>query len=63
LFFSEKIPWYRIIIPFLWSLIGFSAALQLSIYEDFGLVFAGLTGGFILFIKHKKIVPADQSFV
>ena len=54
LFFSEKIPWYLIVIPFLWSLVGFSAALQLSIYEDFGLVFAGLIGGAILLIKHKN---------
>jgi hypothetical protein len=38
------VPKYLLVIPLLWSLIGFSAALQLGIREDLGLVIAGLLG-------------------
>jgi hypothetical protein len=44
LFTDKKLPKYVLIIPFLWSIIGFSAALNLSIFEDFGLGFAGISG-------------------
>ena len=55
LFTVKKIPWYLIIIPLLWSLIGFSAAMQLSIEEDFGLVVAGIAGTItLLFFKPKQ---------
>ncbi len=44
----NRIPWYMIIIPLLWSLVGFSAAINLSIQEDYGLVIAGLVAIVIL---------------
>jgi len=48
LLFSEKrLPWHLYTIPFLWSLIGFSAAVNLGIKEDFGLVIAGILGSLI----------------
>lgn len=55
LLFSEKrLPWYLLTIPFLWSLVGFSAAVNLGIKEDFGLVIAGVLGSLILaFYKPK----------
>ena len=52
LFSTNKVPWYIILIPFLWSLIGFSAALNLSVREDFGLVIAGVVStAILLFFK------------
>jgi hypothetical protein len=43
-------------IPFLWSLFGFSAALKLGIYEDVGLLLAGLVGAFLL-VRSKPTDP------
>ena len=54
LFTIKRVAWYLIIIPFLWSLIGFSAAIQLNIYEDFGLGIAGIVGFIVLLLTNKK---------
>ncbi|MCX6132165.1 MAG: DUF6064 family protein [Ignavibacteriales bacterium] len=43
-----KVPKNVLIIPFLWSLIGFSAALKLGILEDTGLLIAGIVGTALL---------------
>lgn len=42
LFSVSKIPLWVIVIPFLWSVLGFSAAFSLGIKEDTGLLIAGL---------------------
>lgn len=39
---DKKLPLGVFIVPLLWSIIGFSAALQLGIREDIGLLVAGL---------------------
>lgn len=39
---SARVPKALLIIPFLWSLLGFSAALSLGIREDIGLLLAGV---------------------
>ncbi len=54
LFIREKIPAAILIIPLIWSVIGFSAALKLSITEDLGLLVAGVTGFVLLLIRSKK---------
>jgi hypothetical protein len=54
LFTIKRIPWYLIVIPFIWSLIGFSAAIQLTIYEDFGLGIAGVVGFVVILITNKN---------
>ena len=41
LYCVNRIPWYVMLIPYLWTVVGFSAALNLSMHEDFGLVVAG----------------------
>jgi hypothetical protein len=41
LFASGKIPKWLLIIPLLWSLIGFSAAVNLNVVQDYGLVISG----------------------
>lgn len=43
-----KVPWYALVIPFLWSLIGVSAALGLGMWEDMGLGIAGVLGTLVL---------------
>lgn len=47
-----RIPYWILIIPGLWALIGFSAAVQLTIYEDIGLVIAGVTGVTLLIYRN-----------
>lgn len=54
LFTIKRVSWYLIIIPFMWSLIGFSAAIQLTIFEDFGLGIAGICGFVVLLITNKN---------
>lgn len=44
LFVDSRLSFWFYFIPLLWSLIGFSAAVNLSIYEDFGLFIAGVSG-------------------
>jgi hypothetical protein len=55
LFIDNRISIAVLIIPLLWSAIGFSAALNLSIYEDFGLLIAGLIGFSLLIMHNKRI--------
>jgi hypothetical protein len=55
LFSQYRLPWYLVIVPFLWSLIGLSAAITLSMPEDFGLVAAGVVSTFdVLFLKPQQ---------
>jgi len=47
---NMKFPRIVLVIPFLWSIIGFTAAIALGIREDIGLLVAGFVGtGLILF--------------
>lgn len=41
---DKKMPLSILIIPFIWSIIGFFAALQLGVREDTGLLVAGILG-------------------
>lgn len=54
LYSVHRIPWYIIIIPLLWSIVGFSAAMNLGIQEDYGLVMAGLLSAAILLFGKPK---------
>lgn len=47
-----KVPIWLLTIPGLWSLIGFSAAFRLTIYEDMGLVVAGILGVALLLYRN-----------
>jgi hypothetical protein len=55
LFVNKRISVFILIIPLLWSVIGFGAALNLSIYEDYGLLIAGVIGIILLLIQNKKM--------
>ena len=49
---DKRVPVVIMIIPFLWSLIGFTAALKLGIKEDIGLLIAGLSASFIVVLRN-----------
>jgi len=54
LFSTHRISFFVLLIPFLWSIVGFSAAFQLSIYEDIGLVISGIVSTLILTLLKKR---------
>jgi hypothetical protein len=51
---DKKIPFPLLIIPLLWSLIGFSAALSFGILEDTGLLITGILGTGLLVLRNRK---------
>lgn len=51
---QPRIPFYLAIVPLLWSVIGFSAAFSLGIYEDTVLIIAGLAFAVLYFLKPKR---------
>lgn len=52
---SQRIPWWFLVIPGIWSVIGFTAALQLGIIEDTGLFIAGILSIGLLLYRNTKI--------
>jgi hypothetical protein len=50
---ERKFPKIVLIIPFLWSLLGFSAATTLGIKEDTGLIVAGILATAILLLRKR----------
>jgi hypothetical protein len=48
-------PWPVLLIPVLWSMIGFTAAFKLGIYEDIGLMLSGLTALLVFITKPKRL--------
>jgi hypothetical protein len=51
-----RVPRYTFIIPLLWSLVGFLAAVNLGVPEDYGLVVAGVVGTVLLLIRQEQVV-------
>ena len=51
---NPRIPKAILIIPFIWSLIGFSAALTMGIHEDIGLLVAGIAVTTMVIIRDRK---------
>jgi hypothetical protein len=58
---ATRVPKYLLVVPFLWSLLGFSAAVSLGVREDFGLVIAGLLGTALIVWRDRR--AADSSRV
>lgn len=50
---STSIPKYLLVIPFLWSLAGF-VPVSAGIYEDIGMIAAGLIGTYIILKRDKQ---------
>ena len=52
---TRPIPFYLLIIPLVWSLIGMSAAVNLGVPQDYGLVIAGVSGPVLILIQNRRI--------
>jgi hypothetical protein len=50
----EKLPRFLFAIPMVWALIGFTAAFAFGVYEDYGLLIAGLALIVLALLKNKK---------
>ena len=53
LLWADRVPLYVVAIPFVWSMIGTTAALSLGMPEDAGLFVAGLTATALLGLKNR----------
>lgn len=53
---NKKFPAIILIIPFIWSVIGFMAAINFGILEDTGLLIAGLLTVLMLLIRNRKLM-------
>lgn len=62
LFSEKKIPIAALIIPLLWSITGFTAALNFSVYEDFGLILSGLISFTLLTIQNRNAAWKQKQF-
>jgi Family of unknown function (DUF6064) len=58
---EKKCPISILIIPFLWSIIGFMAAFQFGILEDTGLIVASLIGTTLLIYRNTILSKKDNS--
>jgi hypothetical protein len=54
-----KLPRTVLVIPFLWSIIGFTAALTLGIREDIGLLVAGIVGTGLILIRDARAEKSE----
>jgi hypothetical protein len=51
---DKRVPIYVLVVPFLWSLLGSSAAASLGILEDIGLLVAGVGGTILIVVRNRK---------
>jgi len=51
---TEPVPGYLLIIPLLWAFIGMSAAVNLRVPQDYGLVVAGVLGTVLILFQSRK---------
>jgi hypothetical protein len=56
---NEKVPFDVVAIPFVWSMIGSTAAISLGMWEDGGLFVAGLLGTALLILKNTRLSTAN----
>ena len=63
----KSVPVYLVLIPLLWSIVGMSAAVNLRVPEDYGLVIAGVLATVLILIKNRRVkrmaqqsAPADR---
>jgi hypothetical protein len=57
---SAKVPKSVLVIPFLWSLLGFTASLLLGVREDIGLVVAGVVSVGLLLWRDRTTVQSGR---
>jgi hypothetical protein len=59
-FGPASVPACLLVIPFLWSIIGVSAAVNLRVPQDYGLVVAGVLGTALILIQNRKAKKRAQ---
>ena len=52
---TKLVPSYLLIIPLLWSIVGMSAAVNLKVPQDYGLVVAGVIGTMLILIQNREV--------
>lgn len=57
-FVAAPVPRYVFFVPVAWAMVGSSAAFQLGVYEDLGLLVAGLAGVWLAFDPPPRARPA-----
>jgi hypothetical protein len=60
---APKLPWYFVLVPVLWSVIGFSAAFQFGVYEDIALIVSAAVFCIVNFlpVANRAAKPAAHS--
>lgn len=51
---TRRVPKYVLIIPLLWGIIGFFAAIHFGIYQDIILLFAAVMGTILVYLKDRR---------
>jgi hypothetical protein len=64
LLFTTRLSKWLLVIPFLWALIGTSAASSLNVVQDYGLIASGVTVLLMVIVRDsaKKVNPAVSRF-
>jgi hypothetical protein len=55
-----RVPIYLLIIPFIWSLIGMGAALNLDVPQDYGLGVAGIIATILILTRNRRFTKLFQ---
>jgi len=55
---SRPVPLYVVAIPFLWSLVGVAAAVNLQVPQDYGLGVAGVLGLVLILVRNRRFKQA-----
>lgn len=59
---ARSVPWWVMVVPTVWALIGTSAAFQFGMVEDYGLLVAGVGGIALIALKNRRLAgsaPGD----
>ena len=57
---TKSVPAYLLVIPLLWSIVGMSAAVNLRVPQDYGLVVAGVLGTVLILIQNRRVKRMAQ---
>ena len=59
---EKKCPLGILIIPFVWSIIGFTAAFHFGFVEDIGLMISGVLTCILVIVRNKKLVKGQVNY-
>jgi hypothetical protein len=52
---AKRVPLYMLPIPFLWSILGSTAAVNLRVPQDYGLLLAGVLGTGLVVLQNRRV--------